>query len=279
MHISTHPTAFTQPPKDLDSINRRAWAQRGTVRQYERLHGWTDPGERAVIEFASAEARGQPILDMGVGAGRTADLLLPISKDYVGIDYMQEMVDAFRKLHPDVRCEQMDARDLWAFAEEQFAMVYFSFNGIDAVDVDGRGRVMREVHRVLRPGGRFVFSAHNHEGPLRGEHPQLHIPFTWNPIKLGWRSVKSLSVLPRSWINYNKYRSLNESHENWSIMNAGAHAFGIVVMYTTMAETKRQLREAGFEVEAVFDSKRGERVADGADTRDVEWFHYVARKA
>ena len=61
-------------------------------------------------------------------------------------------------------------------------------------------------------------------------------------------------------------------------MNAGAHNFGIVVMYTTMAETKRQLREAGFEVEAVFDSTRGERVADGADTRDVFWFHYIARK-
>ena len=279
MHISPHPSAVTPPPRDLDAINRRAWAQRGTVRQYERLHGWTDPGERAVIEFAATEARGQPILDMGVGAGRTADLLRPVSDNYVGIDYMQEMVDAFRKLHPGVRCEQMDARDLSAFFDGQFAMVYFSFNGIDAVDMQGRGRVMAEVHRVLRPGGRFVFSAHNHDGPLRGEQPQLHIPFTWNPVKLGWRSVKSLGGLPRSWINHHKYRGLNESHEGWSIMNAGAHAFGIVVMYTTMAETKRQLREAGFEVEAVFDSTRGERVQDGADTSDVDWFHYVARKA
>ena len=39
------------------------------------------------------------------------------------------------------------------------------------------------------------------------------------------------------------------------------------------------MREAGFECEAVFDSTRGEPVADGADTRDAFWFHYVARKA
>jgi len=50
-------------------------------------------------------------------------------------------------------------------------------------------------------------------------------------------------------------------------------------MYTTLAETKRQLRTAGFEVEAVFDSTRGEQVPEGAQTRDAFWFHYIARKA
>ena len=71
---------------------------------------------------------------------------------------------------------------------------------------------------------------------------------------------------------------MNEQHDGWSIMNAGAHDFGIVIMYTTLAEQKRQLAEAGFECEAVFESTRGEPVHDGDDTRDVSWFHYVARK-
>ena len=62
-------------------------------------------------------------------------------------------------------------------------------------------------------------------------------------------------------------------------MNAGAHDFGIVVMYTTLVEQKRQLREAGFVCEAVFDSTQGRPVHDGMDTRDMFWFHYVARKA
>ena len=262
----------------LDAINRHTWAQPTTVRLYERLQGWTDPGERAAVAYISDEARGQPVLDMGVGAGRTTQFLLPLGEAYVAMDYTAEMVEAFRKLHPKVRIEQMDARDLSRFADGQFALVVFSFNGIDAVDRQGRMEVLREVRRVLRPDGRFLFSAHNHEGPGRGERPKVHIPFTWNPLKLGWRGVKAIRSLPRSWTNHQKYRALNETHDGWSIMNAGAHDFGIVVMYTTLAEQKRQLREAGFACEAVFDSTRGKPVPDGADTRDVCWFHYVARK-
>jgi hypothetical protein len=45
-----------------------------------------------------------------------------------------------------------------------------------------------------------------------------------------------------------------------------------------MQEQKRQIREAGFECEAVFDNARGQRVQDGADTHDMWWLHYVARK-
>ncbi|MEJ6022238.1 class I SAM-dependent methyltransferase [Ramlibacter sp. PS4R-6] len=274
---SSHPTARAEA-RDLDSINRRTWAQRETVRLYEKLQGWTDSGERVALDFVADAARGEAILDMGVGAGRTTQFLQPLSQNYTAIDYTGEMVQAFRKLHPGIRCEQMDARDLSAFHDEQFGLVVFSFNGIDAVDIPGRMKVLREVYRVLRPGGRFFFSAHNHEGPGRGEQPQLHIPFTWNPLKLGWRSFKSIRALPRSLMNHRKLRTMNESHEGWSIMNAGAHDFGIVVMYTTFTETKRQLREVGFEVEAVFDSSRGQKVEDGADTRDAFWFHYIARK-
>ena len=72
---------------DLDTINRNTWKLPGTVRVYEHLEGWTDPGERAALEHVADGARGAPILDIGVGAGRTIPLLRAMSPDYVGIDY------------------------------------------------------------------------------------------------------------------------------------------------------------------------------------------------
>jgi SAM-dependent methyltransferase len=275
--METHPQA-RETRADLDAINRPTWARRDTVRMYERLEGYTDPGEQAAIEYVAPRVRGRPMLDIGVGAGRTTQLLLPLSSEYIGVDYTQEMVLACRRRHPGVRVEQMDARNLAAFSDGQFALVMFSFNGIDSVGPQDRMQVLREVHRVLEPGGLFLFSAHNHDGPGRGEQPQVHIPFTWNPIKLGWRGFKSISALPRALMNHRRLSRANETHEDWSVMNAGAHDFGIVVVYTTLVEQKRQIAEAGFECEAVFDNARGQRVPDGADTRDMWWFHYVARK-
>ena len=273
MSVATQGAAF-----DLDAVNRSTWKLPGTVRVYERLEGWIDPGEKAAVERVAAEVRGQPVLDMGVGAGRTTALWKAISSDYVGIDYTREMVDACRAKHPDARIEHMDARDLSAFADNQFALVMFSFNGIDAVGVEDRHQVLREVHRVLEPGGIFLLSAHNRHGPGHGEQPRLALDFTWNPFKLGWRLLKLLRSLPQAWRNARRLRALNETHEEWSIMNAGAHDFGIVVVYTTLAEQKRQLKAAGFDVELVLDNVAGQPVYDYTDTRTMWWFNYVARK-
>jgi len=51
-----------------------------------------------------------------------------------------------------------------------------------------------------------------------------------------------------------------------------------VVVYTSLQEQLRQLNEAGFDVEAVFDDERGRAMEGGEDTSAAWWFHYVARK-
>jgi ubiquinone/menaquinone biosynthesis C-methylase UbiE len=265
---------------DLDAINRGTWRLPSPVRLYEKLEGWTDPGEQAAVEHVAARVRSRPILDIGVGAGRTTTLLKKISSDYVGIDYTREMVDACRAKHPGTRIEHMDARDLGAFEDDSFALVMFSYNGIDAVDYADRQQVLREVHRVLQPGGLFIVSAHNRDGPgAREQKPRPRLQFTWNPLRLAWRVLK----LGRSWVqalrNHRRYSVLNEEHDGWSVMNCAAHDFGIVIVYTTLAEQKRQLQAAGFTREIVLDSTCGRPVADGTDTHDIAWFHHVVRKA
>jgi len=58
--------------------------------------------------------------------------------------------------------------DTLPFVENSFDTVVFSFNGLGYLDA--RDRVYDEVHRVLVPGGAFLFSMHNARfisGPTR----------------------------------------------------------------------------------------------------------------
>ena len=273
-------TTLTPTPlaPDMDSVNRQAWQLPGTVQIYQRLQGCTDPGEQAALDYVASEARARPLLDIGVGGGRTTPLLKAISADYVGIDYTEAMVLACRRQNADTCIEHMDARDLSGFAGQQFALAVFSFNGIDAIDYADRRSVLREVHRVLQGDGRFLFSAHNRHGPGHGEVPRLTLEFSWNPLKLGWRTLKLARSLAPSWRNHRRNRAMGETHAEWAIKNCAAHDFGIVVMYTSMTEQVRQLQDTGFKVEQVFSSETGRPVYDEEGARSACWLHYVARK-
>jgi SAM-dependent methyltransferase len=264
----------------MDGINRSAWRAPGTVQWFAELEGWTDPGERAAIEYVAREARDQPILDLGVGGGRTVPLMLQLSRDYTGLDYTPELVLACRNKYPDVCIESGDARDLSEFVDHSFALVMFSFNGIDAMNPEDRLKTLREVHRVLRPRGLFLFSTHNRNGPGHGEHLQLGIYATRNPFKLAPRILRALVMSPLTISNHLRYSRLNQPGERYSIMNAAAHHHSILIHYITVEEQCRQLVAAGFRGDPViFGNLDGAPVAPDDPAHGQTWLHFVARKA
>jgi ubiquinone/menaquinone biosynthesis C-methylase UbiE len=263
----------------MDLINRRAWSFPSTVRSFRALEGWTDPGERAAFDGVRSAAHGQPILDLGVGAGRTVPLLRDISKDYVGLDYTPQLVEACRKKHPGVRIVQGDARDLSQFASGSFELVVFSFNGIDAVNPTDRVVILREARRVLRSGGMLLFSSHNRNGPGFGERLTFGVYKTRNPFKLARRVVTAALHAPRTVRNYSSYSKLVFDGEGYAIRNASAHDHGILVQYVTLGWQLRQLNGLGFQPDPlIFASSDGRRLSADDDTRDVWWFHLVVRK-
>ena len=264
---------------DIDQINRRTWKTGQVFHQYRNLEGYVDPGERAATQWLAQECSGKPVLDMGVGCGRTTPLLRAISPDYVGLDYTQELLTVAQRKYPEVAFRHMDARDLSAFADDSFYLVNFSFNAIDAVDIKDRIQILREVYRVLQPNGLFLLSSHNAAGPGARESLLNLMPhFTRNPFKLGWRLAKWTVSLPLALYNYSRFHGMHEQHGGYVVSNASAHNFGLVVLYVTLAEQQRQLREAGFLTERIFDSARGLPVTESDDLRDVWWLHYAARK-
>jgi SAM-dependent methyltransferase len=265
----------------VDATNRRTYGAAQVVDVYGRAAGHTDVGERAALALVEREVRGKPILDLGVGGGRTVPMLRRISDDYIGIDYTPALVRAAQARFPDADLRLGDARRLEGFEDDRFALVVFSFNGIDSVDHEERAPILREAHRVLRPGGVFWFSTHNYDGPMprrRGFVPPTIRP-TLNPLRLGLRIAQFYRYSALGFWNWQRNHALDRDDVDYCVTNCGAHDYGLMIHHIRLDAQKRELRAAGFggEIE-VLDSLRGKPVDDGDDVSAIPWFHVLARK-
>lgn len=263
----------------LDQINQRAWTTRDAFREFTLDKAWTDAGEEAAFARVAHECRGQPLLDIGIGAGRTVPLMMHMSSDYTGIDYTAVLLEQSRARFPGVDLRHMDARDMAAFPDDHYALTAFSWNGIDCVEYADRERILREMHRVTRPGGLVLFSTHNRGGPGFNETPWQLLPRPCvNPLRFGWRTLRAARLMPMAIWNYRRNARLHRDFEGYSIRTAAAHYFGIVIVYTTLPEQRRQLESMGFEVEAVYGSCEGDLIGREQTTSDAWWLHFIARK-
>ena len=262
-----------------DHLNRSTWTSEAALREVRSWAGFTDPGEKAALEAIADEVRGQPILDLGVGAGRTVPLLRGLSEEYTALDYLPEMVELCSRAHPGVRVIHGDARDLSQFASGSFKLVSFSFNGLDAVEHGDRQRILAEVFRVLRPGGIFFFSTFNQEGPSYDEKPWVpRVDFS-HPVRMVRSGLRWLGSLPVELNNWRARRHLNVRGPDWSLMLGVAHHYGLLIHFTTLAEERRELERVGFAPDpTVFECRQGQRVLPGADVSRSWWFHLLARK-
>jgi SAM-dependent methyltransferase len=264
---------------ELDRINRMAWNSADATRVFTLDKTYSDAGEQAAFEWLAPRCAGEPVLDIGVGTGRTIALMTAISNDYTGVDYTPKLLEIARARHPGIDLRHMDARDMSALPSEHYALVEFSWNGIDCVDYADRVQILGEMYRLARPGGYVLFSSHNRGGPGYRENLWQLLPrFSFNPLKLGWRTLRALRQFQLGTLNYMRNVKLNCDYGGYAVKTAAAHNFGIVIVYTTLHEQRRQLAQIGFERNAVFGSCQGNRIADDVESSDAWWFHFIARK-
>lgn len=118
-----------------------------------------------VVEWLGTQA-GERILDLGCGDGQLTVRLLTTGADVVGVDASEAMVAAARAR--GIRADEANAEHL-PFADAWFDAV---FSNAVLHWVRDQDAMMTEVHRVLRPGGRFVAEMGGH-GNVAAIHTAL----------------------------------------------------------------------------------------------------------
>lgn len=260
-----------------ERINADVWSSRKVLSEFAARDGYIDPAEELLLPRLTEAAAGRPILDIGMGAGRTIPLLATPGDGYVAVDYLPEMVELARSLHPGVRIEQADARDLSAFADESFGAVFFSYNGIDGIAHEDRAAVHRAAMRVLDPGGSYLYSTHNLDYCAAGLPPwhRLNLDFDNGPRAM----LSCVARMPERARSYHRLRPLTVRGQGWAVLVGSGYDYSVLWHHVTAAEAAAELERAGFVSPAdVFDAA-GRPVAPGRDaTEDSPWLYLLARK-
>lgn len=145
----------------------------------------TNAGRNRAVGYINA--RGGTVLEVGVGTGLALPLYAP-GMDVTGIDYSEEMLAKARQRVEEEGLEQvralrrMDARNL-DFADD-------SFDSVAAMHVlsvvPEPERVLSEIARVCKPGGRVVITNHfAHTEGVMGTLAKALAPLA---DLLGWHS-------------------------------------------------------------------------------------------
>nr|HEX4314956.1 class I SAM-dependent methyltransferase [Kofleriaceae bacterium] len=265
------------PADAIDTVNGTSISGVYSVDASMRRSGLDLP-ERAALEAIEDTVRGRPILDLGVGGGRTTFDLRELSPDYVAIDYSPEMVAACRARYPDVDVRVGDARDLSQLPSDHFALVLFSCNGLGMLGHADRLRVLAEVRRVLAPAGVFAFSTHNLDA--RANHRRLALPeleLVSNPLRSAVRTLRFARRTVVRAVNRARYRRHEEHHGGWAILNSECLDYGTLLYHVTLAEARRQLAAAGFAGDRVIAYDLSGFAIEAGTTDDS--ILYLARRA
>ena len=255
--------------------NRRHYATGVVAARYATRSG-LQPAEAAILDRYHHDIAGRRILDLGVGGGRTTPFLLDLSSNYIGVDYSRDMIERCRRRFPEVAFDVADARDLSRYPDSSFDFALFSHSGIDALDHDGRLEVFREVRRVLRDDGLFVFSSHNRNHRIPKPWALDHFSGTLgNPLRFGKRAA----AYPVGILNYLRRAHRAEAQDEYCMSVDSAYRYSLVHYRIDAAAQKKQLERAGFYDIAVIDvdgRRLGWREAQASE-RDAS-LHYCCRR-
>ncbi len=270
-----------EPTKSIEDINVDLFDLDQFVADYETHKGWNDIGEMKVLMSVAHAVRGRPVLDVGMGTGRTAPLLWLLTDDYVGIDYAPNMVEQAKAVLPGLDFRVGDVRDLRNFDDGSKALVLFSFNGLHCLDHDSRPAALANMARVVATGGYLAYSTLNLESPHPRKRPwtsperpdqkgvERAVRWTYRWLQWGLRMTSNMK-------NWRQSQTSRRRGDGWANEPSAGSRWRLILHFTTLARAKAELAATGLELERVI-------TLDGVDvtsrnSTDALYFYLVARR-
>ncbi len=167
---------------DFKKINLRTYSTKKALEVYSQ--NYLRPYEKIIYE--EYVEPGMKILDLGCGVGRSTVRFKEYGADVIGIDMVPLFIEAAYKKFPDIDFRVMDASEL-SFSDNSFDMVCFLNQGLDYTHpMENRMKVLKEVVRVLRPGGIFIYTFHNSLVLPRTKRTWLDLLINLKQLKFGY---------------------------------------------------------------------------------------------
>lgn len=260
--VSVHHETWGETVRPLEDTEA-AWVTEYFGDDYLRLYQFpserTDPEvEFVATALAGRVAPGGLVLDLACGQGRHA---LPLSERgfrVVGLDYQLHLLQRAQASGTGVHFVRGDMRRL-PFAEK-FDAVMNLFTAFGYFSDEENAGILREVARVLRPGGWFVMDVANRDAMIRSAQPR------------SWKRLPDGSLVVSEWTwdvaagRYTHWQLLLDEH--------GRRNFTHSVRVYTCTELTALLRDAGFTVVERHGGFRGEAL-----TLDAPRLMVIAQKA
>lgn len=113
-----------------------------------------------------APRQGERVLDAGCGTGRNLQPVRQAGGEAVGLDFSYGMLRVARRKYPRVPLLQADLQKPFPLKSACFDAVLCALIGEHLGDLPA---VFRETFKVLKSGGRFIFSVYHPELALAGK--------------------------------------------------------------------------------------------------------------
>jgi len=148
---------------DVNKINCRYFSRGEQLELFKEKYLELLPPEE--ILFPKYIQKGDIVLDLGCGAGRTTLPIHELKARVIGTDLSEVMIDTARAKHPGIEFRVMDASRI-DYPDEYFDVVVFSYNGLCYLyPEEKRNASIKEIRRVLKKNGKAIISSFNRYPP------------------------------------------------------------------------------------------------------------------